>query len=151
MAVWFKTSAAGRIQPVLLGTHYAGDGRDGYFLPIDMISDTGKIIWGLCIPGTEVIRSRVAVNDGQWHHAVGVWDGRRSSFYLDGVLQGTEPAVGPLVYPHRASFRIGHLENNNAAHARDEFYYFNGLLDEVMIFNRALSQEEIAQIYNSQK
>jgi hypothetical protein len=150
VAVWFKTSAAVPDQQVIIGTHFAGEGRDGYEIWIDARNFGGKAVWCPALAGAEAC-SQAAVNDDQWHQAVGVWDDKKSLLYLDGVLQSAAPAVGALVYSHRASFRIGHLENNNAAHARDESYYFKGALDEVMVFNRALAEEDVKALFNSYK
>jgi hypothetical protein len=80
-----------------------------------------------------------------------LWDGRNVSLYLDGMLQGTSQAAGSLNYAHRSSFRIGHTANSGEAHARDEFYYFLGAIDEVMFFSRALTGDEVKTIYNDQK
>lgn len=151
VAVWFKTSAVVPSHPTLVTTHYAGTDRDGYWLRVNNTrSYDGKAEWVPVVAGADV-RSLSAVNDGQWHHAVGVWDGRQSFLYLGGVLQGTAQAVGPLVYTHRVSFRIGHVENNNAPHARDEYYYFKGAMDDVMVFNRALSGEDVKALFNAYK
>jgi hypothetical protein len=147
VAAWFKTSAGGPVQQVVLSTHYAGTGNDGYCLAVDSGYSGGRALWGPCINPGNLAASRAPVDDGLWHHAVGVWDGRTSYFYIDGVLQDCRKAPGPLPYAHRASFRIGHQENNNAPHARDEFYYFRGLIDEVMVFDRALSAEEVGGLY----
>ncbi len=149
VAVWFKTSAAVPIQQVLVATHYAGMGRDGYILEINARSFDGKAVWSPAIPGIESTKSQAAVNDGQWHHAVGVWDGRQSSLYLDGVPQGASQAIGAFVYTHRAPFRIGHAANNNAPYARDEYYYFKGAMDEVMVFKRALSETDVKALFSA--
>jgi len=147
VAAWFNTSSGSPIQQqVIFATHYAGIGRDGYFLCVDTRSLGGKALWfPTNMSGT--IKSESAVNDGQWHHAVGVWDGKESSLYIDGILQGKAAASDSLVYEHRASFQIGHVENNGAPHARDEFYYFKGTIDEVMVFDRALTPGEIQNLY----
>ncbi len=146
VALWFKTSASVPIEQVLVSTHYAGDGRDGYILQVNPRYSEGKAKWSPAIPGADATQSRAAVNDGQWHHAVGVWDGRQSSLYIDGILQGTARAIGPLVYPHRAPFQIGHAANNNLHYSRDEFYYFKGAMDEIMVFSRALSADEVRSL-----
>ncbi len=149
IAAWFKTSAeAPKHQPVL-STHYNGAGRDGYHLRVDSRDYGGKVYWVASVEGGTCAVSQRAVNDGQWHHAAGVWDGKQNTLYLDGILQAAVPAAGSLVYQHRAPFQIGHASNNNAAHARDEFYYFKGILDEVMVFDRALSAEEVNVLINA--
>jgi hypothetical protein len=150
IAVWFRTSVPSPIHQSIVGTHYAGAGHDGYLFSVDAQSHAGELRWGPSIRGGAVW-SRRPVNDGKWHHAVGVWDGKRSSLYVDGVLQGTGATTGAMPYSHRASFRVGHLQNNNARWARDGFFYFRGTIDELMIFNRALSESEIQQLWRLQR
>jgi hypothetical protein len=150
VAAWFKTSSATPIEQIIVATHFAGIGRDGYFLCVDTRSLGGKAYW-FSGSNDATVRSKLAVNDGQWHHAVGIRDGRESFLYIDGVLQGKATVADSLVYEHRAPFRIGHVENNGAPHARNESFYFKGTIDEVMIFDRALTAEEIQQLYRFRK
>jgi len=78
--------------------------------------------------------SNIKVNDGIWHHIVGV---RRNStdgeIYIDGNLDntGTGPAKSLLNVP----VVIGRWNADGS--------YFNGKIDEVRIYDRALSAEEI--------
>ena len=146
VVAWFRTSAASPIHQTIVATHYAGSGSDGYMLALNIRSYGGKLRWGPLIKGGTIF-SRRAVNDGKWHHAAGVWDGKRSSLYIDGVLQETSKTSGTLRYSHRASFRVGHMQNNNAPHSRDGFYYFHGTIDEVGIWNRALSAGEVRALF----
>ncbi|MDP7317848.1 MAG: LamG domain-containing protein, partial [SAR324 cluster bacterium] len=83
------------------------------------------------------IRSINTVNDGSWHHAVGVID-RESSImklYLDGVFQseGNISAVGSL--DTQIPFSIGNLDRGTYG-VRSEF--FNGFIDDVRIVNTAI-------------
>ncbi|HDI52337.1 MAG TPA: LamG domain-containing protein, partial [Bacteroidetes bacterium] len=74
--------------------------------------------------------------DTQWHHVVLVYSSTEgTSVYLDGELNGHSSNT-QNVKPH-SSFRIGMGENQ----------YHYGIIDEVRIYNRALSAEEIAEHY----
>ena len=92
---------------------------------------------------------------GVWHHVVGVYDGGASPaagqalIYLDGVVQDVHvgddanPRLGLTNLVCRgqaAAFGRNGLEND---------YYFNGAVDDVAIWNRALSPAEIYQIYSA--
>jgi hypothetical protein len=62
--------------------------------------------------------------------------------YVDGVECGNSSATGPLLYDD-SPVLIG-ADCNNAYHTPDEGWV--GEIDEVLIYNRSLSQAEIMQI-----
>ncbi len=72
-----------------------------------------------------------------WYHIAITRSGPRYTIFRDGIAIGTE--TNNLSVPNvNAPLLIG----------RAELMYFNGLLDEISIYNRALSTNEIAAIYN---
>jgi len=82
----------------------------------------------------------------QWYHVVMTWDGSalRSGvgFYVNGVKQtttGTSDGDGNALSDAALSIHIG---GNSGANT------FNGSIDDVRIYNRALSAGEITQLYN---
>jgi hypothetical protein len=82
----------------------------------------------------------VIVTDGQWHHYASTYDGAEGKIYIDGVLDVTSPGTGQINISSY-DFYIG--EN---AQATGRFY--NGLLDEVRIYSRALTDSEIVDVMN---
>jgi 6-phosphogluconolactonase (cycloisomerase 2 family) len=86
--------------------------------------------------------------DGNWHFVAGTYDGSYVRLYVDGVEVGT--AASPT-----------HLTINYALPTNNNFYIgayvapewctlgFNGSIDEVRVFNRALGASEILAIYQS--
>ena len=78
----------------------------------------------------------------QWHHAVGVVDrtANRSYLYVDGVLQGNVSIAGfGAVDAVGANLNFGRNSGGGTQ--------FNGLIDEVRVYNRALTEQEIRQLY----
>ena len=77
---------------------------------------------------------------GVWYHLVGTWDGSLVKIYVNGALEQTRARTGTIpssTFP----LKIG----ATSLDAR----WFNGIIDEVSIWDRALSQEEVTQIYSS--
>ncbi len=74
-----------------------------------------------------------------WHHIVWVKNGTTYHFYKNGGLFGTATAPNNF-YTANTSYWIGRVDN-----------FWNGLIDEVRIYNRALSAEEIKAIYEATK
>jgi len=92
------------------------------------------------------------LNVGQWHHAVMVFDGSLATgnlkLYLDGSTEKVGTVTGlnpPSIIPRRAGtpLRIG--DYTNVALSATALG-FNGLIDEVRIYNRALSIAEIQEL-----
>jgi len=124
---------------------------DNYRYTLGNISfriDAGKIEWhiGKYRVGNYILfRSQASVNDGLWHHVACTWDGAgEASIFVDGNYSGssTNPKlVGSLEsgYP----FLIGTRIESSSLPER----FFRGTIDEVAIYQRALSAEEIWQLY----
>jgi hypothetical protein len=126
---------------------------DNYRYTLGNISfriDAGKIEWHIGkyrIGNYILFRSEASVNDGLWHHVACTWDGAgEASIFVDGNYSGssTNPKlVGSLEsgYP----FLIGTRIESSGLPER----FFRGTIDEVAIYQRALSAEEIrASIHN---
>jgi hypothetical protein len=86
---------------------------------------------------------------GQLSHLVGTWDGTTLRLYLNGVLNA-QSAPGASPVDSGCPFYIGGIYHSPPS---DNCYYvgqfFNGLIDEVSYFNRALPAAEIEAIYNA--
>jgi len=85
------------------------------------------------------LSSARSVNDGLWHHLAAVYDGTNKYIYIDGTLDASVAVTGTLAqnaYP----VRIG---ENAQATGR----YFNGFIDEVGLYNQALSSAQIGNLY----
>ena len=78
-----------------------------------------------------------------WHHLAGTYDGSRARVYVDGLLVGTSAAFGQTLRDSDTPLWIGRTNSTIQLPGA----YFGGLIDEVEIFNRALSDAEIARIY----
>jgi hypothetical protein len=92
--------------------------------------------------GPTTARYTDGITDTKWHHVMGVYNGTNVLVYVDGIMGGT----------------VGTLTGNTASSAMSMFvgsesgslYFWNGTIDDVMIFNRSLSAAEISNIYNNQ-
>ncbi len=75
------------------------------------------------------------VDDEQWHHVAAVYDGATFKLYVDGGLDGSEESTGQIAV---SSYNV-YIGENSQATGR----YWNGLIDDVVIYNRALSTGEV--------
>jgi hypothetical protein len=81
-------------------------------------------------------------NLNTWYHIVCTWDGSIAKIFLNGVEKVSGARSGTLNV-NNLPLRIG----RTSAPA----YPFKGLIDEVRIYNRALSAEEVKQNYEATK
>jgi len=79
------------------------------------------------------------IEAGVWYHLAGVYDGSKCDIYLDGVLEGSLAQTGNLVINPDINTMVGADTNRNIE-------YFEGVIDEVVIYSRALTPEEIGTI-----
>jgi hypothetical protein len=85
-----------------------------------------------------------AVWDGKWHHVVGTYDGASVRLYVDGTEVGNgTPTNLQISYalPTTNDLFIGTYGDLMSGH------FFNGLVDEPSIYNRALSAAEVQALF----
>ncbi|MEX2214870.1 MAG: PQQ-binding-like beta-propeller repeat protein [Phycisphaeraceae bacterium] len=83
---------------------------------------------------------------GVWAHVAGTYDGKVMRIYVNGQLEGESKAQrGPIAYPPKALYTLG------SYHDQDEFHKLNGAMNEVRVYERALTGEEIARSYMSKR
>ncbi len=145
----FKTSQSSPQEQTILSTHCAGSGYDGYKFTVDSRGAyKGKLVFMIGAGKHHELASRKPCNDGAWHHAVGIWDGKTAKLYIDGQLQDSVEATGTIPYTHRAPFTVGHSKSIGAAHARNKNYLFHGEIYNVRVYNRVLTRGEIRALAN---
>ena len=98
------------------------------------------------------VLAQLAVPTNEWIFIALTREGDVLRFYLNGELLSTIPYdVTDLSSAADVSLKIGHRGNpdDTPGSTDPRGFYMNGLVDEVEFFNRALSPEEIAGIYNA--
>ena len=97
-----------------------------------------------CCTSTEAINTTDII-DGKWHHIVGVRDTTSGvlQIYLDGSLESTE--IDNIINSTDNNYSLvfgGPSASNNS--------YFEGKLDEIRVYNHALSEEQIIELFSYQ-
>jgi WD40 repeat protein len=100
---------------------------------------------GVQVPGSMrgEVHGNMSVNDGRWHHTVGVYDGIKLYLYVDGNLDNSVDASG-CISQNILPVLIG---QNAEAPGRQ----WNGLIDDVRIYSYALTEKEVRELYESTK
>lgn len=140
--LWVRVGASSSENQVLIGRDakdsdmiwWLGIGTDGS--PRFEMYDRNK-------GGFAIVNESIKINDGKWHHLAVVREGRvrLSKLYVDGYTVGNYEFDYEANFESASPVNIGYLDLNNG-------YGFKGLLDEVMVYNRALSETEMRARYN---
>ena len=111
--------------------------------PIFLIDNSGGLGILDAYTGIELKSSAVSVLT-QWHHIVVTRTSGTTNIYLDGILvkSGNAGTGGNLGVEKR-------LGNYAAQNTPGGNYWMNGLIDEVRVYNRALSEQEINNRYQA--
>jgi hypothetical protein len=86
--------------------------------------------------------------DSSWHHVFVTYDGAAIKGYVDGALKVNNAASGTIAYIDNSVFigTTGHTAIPNPILLNN---YFSGYIDDVRIYNRALTADEISRVYKN--
>lgn len=123
----------------------------------DQVNGTSDVFWGwidasgylnLSVgnrtttnPGT---RSSTAINDGQWHEVAMTRNAETGvqTMHVDGIKTTSNSTVGVLGIANKLQ-RLGQIEGSPVA--------FDGILSDVRVYPRVLSDTEIRTVFNSEQ
>jgi hypothetical protein len=148
ISAWIKTTQSGTGDENK-GSIYAkgGDQTDGIRYTLGI----GEVTSGLITLTTDdnVTKAQAtgstAVNDDLWHHVAGIRNGTQLLVYVDGALDGTGtvPAGYDLSGTTQHNAYVGAITDNRDATL---FKYFTGSIDDVQIYDYALSDTDILSV-----
>ncbi|RZN42511.1 MAG: DUF11 domain-containing protein [Methanosarcinales archaeon] len=117
------------------------DDSNGYWL--QYAPSTGA--WAFGWHGSTFLNPTKRIGDGNWHHVVSKRVGLTSAeLYIDGAFIGSRTDL-----PRTSSDTIDPLSMGRLSSGYGR--YFKGIIDEVLIYNRALTAEEIKQHYEGRQ
>ncbi|MFO8078029.1 MAG: LamG-like jellyroll fold domain-containing protein [Thermoplasmatota archaeon] len=92
------------------------------------------------------IESSEELNLDQWYHIVGTWDASSIKLYINGDLEVDETFSIDAIRNTDGSLQIGaQLTENYSGHG---YFGFDGIIDQVALYNTALTADEIVNHYN---
>ncbi len=133
---WFKTAIGTGEMEIVSKGYYLGESA----FALGIINGT-VTFWGFDFDHDFGPQTDETYNDNNWHHVIGVRDGSNIYIYVDGALKKTDTADGLVNINNTDNLTIGPSLN---------LYHFNGIIDEVGIYNRTLSAEDVKARYKVQ-
>ncbi len=113
--------------------------------------DTRKLCFSMTTTqnSDEDLYSNKVLPTNMWHHIVAVRDGNSQAIYINGQLDARRTcSVGPIVYTggyDDSRVSLGRF-TTNVGRPR---YHLKGGMDDVMVFDRALADDEIRRLYQN--
>ena len=148
IALWMNTTNA-----------HAGNAGDQWFNGVGLVDADApgpNTDWGLALTsnavafgigggstGANVTITSSPVNDGQWRHVVATWEAnnRQMNIYLDGQRNVTGVSTSGEPRLAASPLMVGRCSTANR--------FYAGLLDDIQIYNRALSTNEVSFLFNA--
>jgi len=148
VAFWFNSASAQRpiYSLVVYSSHFSGGiwnsgwtvqcTNDGYY----GVNNFGFWFGNGSTMGNGA--NTTCFSDNTWHLFSATFDGRKVNVYLDGVLKGNflfDPNSSPVANLISEALSIGSSPRGGS--------YFKGDMDDIRIYNRALTAAEVSQLY----
>ncbi|MBS3064618.1 MAG: LamG domain-containing protein, partial [DPANN group archaeon] len=90
--------------------------------------------------GSTFLSGNTSISLNIWHHVAGVFNGTARLIYLDGILDNSSAWITTFNSTSSA-VKIGAVNGGSTV------WFINGSIDEVRIYNRSLSAQEIQELY----
>ena len=133
---WAKASSPGNYKYIISKT-------DGLYMGYGLYTGSSGTLRFYIGNGSGLITTPDVTSpwDNRWHHIAGTYDGSKLNLYIDGVARASVAATGSIADSSARSLNIGGFSEGG--------FLFKGVVDDVQIYNRALSATEIQQLYSA--
>ena len=133
VAMWINTSDFGSTRHIISNDR-AGNTM-GWFLYTGAPAAGGNV--EMVFSGLDYKRAHGTIISGEWNYVVGVYNGANVIIYINGIANVGDAITGNILY----NTKLVHI--GKRSDIADN--YFKGTIDDVKIYNRALSASEIWQ------
>lgn len=139
MEAWVKASSVPSNRRIVMGS---GWNYNDWYIGINLSSNTGAPArkWLFWVANNSQIAYVAAPDEivaGEWYYLVATYQGTTGKFYINGNY------IGSFTFTRTTDsnpFQIGRSYSGE---------YFNGLVDEVRVYNRALTSAEVSDLYQN--
>ena len=146
LELWFRTTRDGAILGQQAGIPF-GSSLSGNVAGL-YVGTNGTLHCAMFWDNGKVIESTSTVNDGLFHHAAVTYNGSIEALYLDGALVGSVPFV-QRGYAGVYNYELGTAYTDGWTNTPEGWFPLQGVIDEVSLYDRALTGGEVAAIHNA--
>lgn len=137
--IWFNTTTNQGGKLTGFGRQQSGT-SSSYDRHVYM-QDDGRLVFGTWTGQTNTITTPLSYNDGAWHQVVAAQSSAGMKLYVDGQLVGTNPQTGAESYP-------GYWRAGGDTTWGSSSPWFDGLLDEFAVYDKALAASTVLAHYD---
>ncbi|TAN34008.1 LamG domain-containing protein [Patescibacteria group bacterium] len=142
LSTWVKINALGNNYVFIDKYNSNSDGERGFFLMKYGTSPNDTMCFAIDSGGCS-LNGTIPLKVNTWYHVAAVRNGANAYVYINGVQDGTVGGQATKNASSNSNLNIGTYNNGTSV--------TNGSIDDVRIYNRALSAAEVKQLYNSAK
>ncbi len=146
--VWFNFSTIPNAA-IFIGLQYGSSYNNTYALWKDSSLLYGGVNTSGSFAAIGIGISNISGN--KWHNLVHTYDGSAQRLYLDGVLLNSSNITGSIQYDANNTRVLIGADDNGGGYNTGAGYFHSGKINQIKIYNRALSASEIFQNYNASK
>ncbi len=136
-AAWIRNTT---VSDRLAGNRSSSGNNDGW----EALITSGGFVELLVDPGTGTAQNIIGttlVNNAKWHHLATGRKGDVLFLYVDSLSEGVITGDVPQTIANQGNTQIGRSPNSSA--------FYEGDMDHVQFYNRALTTNEVKQLYNN--
>ncbi len=141
ISLWFKSKGSLSSYDECLISKATTANMAGYCIEID---SSNKTLFFDMYNGNKAntLYSKTAIEDNTWYHLVTVWDGTKQCMYLNGLLENEKYDDEFSISDDSKPLEFGHhygYTNGKAA--------FHGIIDEIQIYEGAMNERDIMNLF----
>ena len=138
MMAWVRPDVIPKGEPGIVGKHTHAIGLTFY--------ENGSCYWYISSGGNTI---HIPLEVGEWQHVTGTFDGETMKLYVNGELKSSKRSNFETIKSGK-NLLMGCFSSdpNRLSPATKSLPHFNGAIDEVRVYNRALDQKEIIRCHN---
>lgn len=141
LAFWFRLDSSDTARELV--NKFGGDGSISF--GSEYSGGNGRIYFRVSTGGSlgslTDLPSATVINTATWYHFVGTYDGAEVNLYINGVRENSTPKTG-TIFNSAEEIKIGRYGYYSG-------WVFHGAIDNVAIWNRALSSNEVSEVYSA--
>lgn len=137
VSVWVKPEVMVTTD-IVVAQSTAAQGDSSFFIRLFNTGLVDFVIWNEARSLSQI--NNIKVVAGEWSHIVATYNGTTTKLYVNNSLSASGTLTGN-VFNSPQNVTLGSMNN------RANFY--DGVMDEVLIWNRSLSASEVSDLYNS--